>query len=82
MCCDCDRFCDKLEELFNYLSKFAGIALSILTWMFYYYGVWAGNKLVIFYWFKVDSFDQQIIKGLPLSQSGLCHFFLFNFLSV
>lgn len=62
----CDSFCDWCEQTWDKLAKYGGIALSIMTHVLIYYGIWAANKLCIFYWFGTTSFDEQIIKGIPL----------------
>ena len=75
----CDSFCDWLENWCDRMSVYGGLALSIVTQLLIFFGAYCANKLSIFYWFYVENFDEQLIKGLPLSFYGLIHFAVFNF---
>ena len=54
----CDPLCDWCESAFNRLYKYSGLALATVTHLLFYFGIWAANRLGIFYWFATEKFDQ------------------------
>ena len=55
-----------------------GLLLAIVTEFLIAFGCWAGNKLVLFYWYWEGDITHQPIRGIPLNGWGLLHFFIFN----
>ena len=60
------------------IYNIGGIALAIGTHLLIYFGCWAGNKLCIFYWQYTNKYEEQIVKGVPLTFYGCLNFLIFN----
>ena len=44
--------------------NWGGIALSIVTHLLIYFGVYVANKAVILYWYSAAKHEDQFIKGI------------------
>jgi hypothetical protein len=60
------------------IYNIGGIALAIGTHLLIYFGCWSGNKLCIFYWQYTNKYEEQIVKGVPLTFYGCLNFLIFN----